>query len=477
MRTRVGVIVAALALAANCRQAPPPARADLILAHGTVVDPSPGSPPRVADVVVRDGVIVAVGEGLAERYETARGLDVADAYVIPGLADMHTHFGTGVRPPEQDDTTPVLARLLYYGVTTTLNAGSFEAWPQRIDALRAAMARGELEGPRLLAVGALITVPGSHPTSTIYPLPVQAEIARIVDSAPADRPIDLAARTKRATTLVRTDDEMRAEVERLGQWGADAIKLVVDSGPAAFGDHHPQMPRPMIAAAVQVARRFGIPVLCHVSSVDDVEACLASGASGVMHAVLTASRPPTGLEPRMAAGGMALVPTASLFDGWSRYPKNLSLLDDPFLAETITAGERAWLSSREVVEMFAGIGDSALLEANLRAHVKAAQDAHVLLVAGTDTGNPYRFAGYALHEELAFYQSSGLTPREALATATINAARLVGDENEWGAVRPGLSADLVVLDANPLDDINNTRRIRYVIRAGRVVDRAGLPVH
>ena len=98
-------------------------------------------------------------------------------------------------------------------------------------------------------------------------------------------------------------------------------------------------------------------------------------------------------------------------------------------------------------------------------------------VAGTDVGNPYRFPGYGLHEELAFYVSAGLTPGEALATATVNAAHLVGDEDDWGTIREGLAADLVVLDANPLDNISNTRTIRHVVRGGHLVNRDALPVH
>ena len=108
--------------------------------------------------------------------------------------------------------------------------------------------------------------------------------------------------------------------------------------------------------------------------------------------------------------------------------------------------------------------------------MQAARDENVLIVAGTDVGNPYRFPGYAIHEELAFYVSAGLTPAEALATATINAARLVDDEDQWGSIRRGLAADLVILRANPLDDIAHTRTIRQVIRAGHIIDRAALPV-
>ncbi len=147
--TRSAAALALLAVA--CRGAPPRATVDLLVDDGQVIDPSSCGPPALEDIAVDDGIILAIGTGLERRYAPRRVLDARGQYVIPGLADMHTHFGTGVRGPEEDDTTPVLARLLDYGVTTTLNLGSFEARPGRIDALRAAMRAGTLHGPRLLA--------------------------------------------------------------------------------------------------------------------------------------------------------------------------------------------------------------------------------------------------------------------------------------------------------------------------------------
>jgi imidazolonepropionase-like amidohydrolase len=476
-------VAASMALRAADETAEPPPREsrmtekiDLLVANGAIVDPGSASS-ITADVAINRGIIVDVGEQLQKRFEPTRLIDARDEYIIPGLADMHTHFGTGMRPPDEDDTAPVLARLLYYGVTTTLNLGSFQAWPGRIDALRSGLRTGAFHGPRLLAVGALITVPGSHPTTTIYPPRLQAKIAEIVDAAPAVGPIDLAPETGRATTLVRTAEDMRAEVKRVGDWGADAIKIVVESGPPLFGDDHPQMSSALISAAVEAAGPYRIPVMCHVSSIDALEACLASGASCAAHAVVSAKRLPEGIEGRMAAAGMALIPTASMFEGWLRYPADPSLLDDSILGETLTSAERDAHRSDEMLSAFArrrSFVEAAL--PSLRAHIKAAKDAGVLIIAGTDTANPYRFPGYGLHEELAFYVSAGLTPREALATATVNAARLVGAEREWGSIREGLAADLVVLGANPLEDISNTRTIRHVIRAGHVVERARLPV-
>jgi imidazolonepropionase-like amidohydrolase len=474
---RAAAALAIIGLVAACSTGPEQTAADLLITGGTVIDPASAERGTVMDIAIDDGRILAVGASLSDRYRADAIIDAAGRYVIPGLADMHTHFGTGVRPAGEDDTTPVLARMLYYGVTTTLNLGSFQAWPARIDSLRTAMDDGTLLGPRLLAAGALITVPGSHPTTTIYSPALQAEIRVIVAGAPANGPIDLALATARATTLVRTVDDMRAEVRRLGDAGADVIKLTVESGPGAFGDDHPQMSSELIAAAVDAAKAYGIPVLCHASSGDELEACLQSGAEGVVHAATDPRGQRDGIERSMAAAGMALIPTASLFEGWMRYPSDPSLLEEPFLAETITAGEREWLGGETMRATFAqGAAWPAAELARLRDHLRAAHDAGVQIIAGTDVGNPYRFPGHSLHEELAFYVSAGLAPMEALATATVNAARLVGDEGVWGSIREGLAADLLVLDASPLEDIANTRRIREVIRGGRVIDRAALPV-
>jgi imidazolonepropionase-like amidohydrolase len=470
LRLIVGIAIAAVAGA--CRGMPARDKIDLLVAGGTVINPP--ATVRVADIAVNRNKIVAVGTNLRERYDAAQVIDVAGGYVIPGLADMHTHFGTGIRPPHEDDSVPVLARFLYYGVTTVLNLGSFQAWPERIDALRTQMERGILQGPRLLAVGALLTVPGSHPTTTIYSKALQDQIAAIVAAAPARGPIDLARKTRRATMLVRTAEDMRVEVRRLGTWGADAIKIVVESGPAPFGQH-PRMSPQLIAAAVEAARPYGMPVLCHVSSIDALEECLDNGAAGVAHAV-TGPGLPQGIEARMASAGMALIPTASLFEGWVKYPSNPSRLDDSFLRETLTAPERAALGSKEMIAAFAPDPARERELVSLRAHLKTARDAYVLIVAGTEVGNPYRFPGFGLHKELAFYVSAGLTPGEALATATVNAAHLLGNQDEWGTIREGLAADLVVLNANPLDNIRNTRTIRHVVQGGHLVNRAALPV-
>jgi len=451
-----------------------PDSVDLIISGATVVRPSLDLAPKVEDIAIRDGKIVDVGENLDRKFKADAVYDAKGRFVIPGLADMHSHFGNGILPPGEDDTTQVLARHLYFGNTTILNLGSSYAWPAKIDELRREMESGRIGGPRLLASGALIVLPGSHPVATIYSREIREKIDKIVKDHKGEGPIDLAP--LRATTLVRNADDVRKEVKRLCDWGADAIKLVVESGPTVFGDDHPQMTPEMIRAAVETAKPYGIPVICHVSSTDELEACIENGGSGAAHAATDmAQELPRDIEKRMKAAGFALIPTAGMFEGWVRYPADLSLLDRDFLKPVLSQPELGMLKSPGLAK---GVGiDEEFAKpmlGRLSRHLKKLNDEGAVIVAGTDTGNPYRIAGFALHEEITFYVRSGISPMDALRTATVNAAKLVGAQDEWGSIRPGLAADLVILEKDPLADINNTVSIVEVIKAGKVVDRKSL---
>ncbi|MEM9619292.1 MAG: amidohydrolase family protein [Pseudomonadota bacterium] len=474
MRLFVGLFL--LSIMAACSDVEPlrGEEIDLVITNGIVIHLDRDQDAQTEDIAIKDGRIVAVGPDLDETFNAAATYDASGRYLIPGLADLHSHFGNSVLAPEEDDTTEVLARHLYFGNTTILNLGSYQAWPERIDALRNDMAAGVLEGPRLLAVGALITMPGSHPTTTIYSPAVQQKIAAIIANKGTDEAIDLTP--LRATTLVSTPDQLDSETRRLGEWGADAIKITVESGPSEFGNDHPQMTPAMIAAAAAVADEYAIPLLCHISSIDELEACLDNGADAAAHGITpTDNEPvPADLETRMADAGFTLIPTAAMFEGWMRYTDDLSLLDQPALQPVLSERERALFGSPQMLEAFASDDAWARSVRRLGAHIKKLHDAGGLIVAGTDTGNPYLFAGLALHEELAFYVKSGLSPREAIATATINAAKFMNAQNEWGAIAPGLAADIIVLEADPVEDIANTQRIIDVIQAGRIVERESL---
>lgn len=138
---------------------------------------------------------------------------------------------------------------------------------------------------------------------------------------------------------------------------------------------------------------------------------------------------------------------------------------------------RRWLAPREdprkartatdfAVEREAVVYKKKLVGAMFRAGIP--------MLAGTDAGNPYCFPGFSLHDELALLVESGLTPLAALKAATLNAAEFMNARDQYGSVAPGKIADLVLLDADPLQDIRNTTRIAEVFLDGREFDRATL---
>jgi imidazolonepropionase-like amidohydrolase len=145
-----------------------------------------------------------------------------------------------------------------------------------------------------------------------------------------------------------------------------------------------------------------------------------------------------------------------------------AILSNPELAAFIDPADREWYSGPPFVA--SNIPEAERLIRDGRAQVRRLHDAGVTLGAGTDIVAP----SWALHTALEELVASGLTPAEALAAATSTAARVLGAEQDIGTIAPGRIADLVILDADPFEDIRNTRRIWKVIQGGRVVDRDAL---
>lgn len=464
------VAVATVACAFLAASTPAPRQVDLVVVGATAIDPASGAVVPNATIAIADGKIVAVESATAARFSTKRTIEANGAYVVPAFADMHVHWGNGVGLRRDDIVEVTLARNLYYGVTRVLNLGANRAGPADIDAYRAKLADGTWQGSTIYAAGSLITVAGSHPTTTIFSAPMQKQIAAQVAAAPSG-PVRL---DQIAVTVVRSAADMRKEVAHLAAWKADTIKIVIDSGPESFGVH-PQMPLDVAKAAVEAAHAKGIRVLAHVSEPDDLAEALDAGVDGIAHAITPHVALDAALTARMGTRKSYLVATLSMFDGLINWSGNPKLLDDTFLRETLSDAE---IASAIPAAPFAR--DRELLGGDTRTHtlraVGAAHKAGAVVLTGTDSGNPFVFPGYSLHEELRLLVEAGLTPIEALAAASHNAARYLRAEKTWGSLAVGQAADLIVLAANPLDDIRNTRRIVHVIQHGKPVERSALKV-
>jgi imidazolonepropionase-like amidohydrolase len=463
-RFRMSMFLVAASLLVACGGALPHEQ-PLVITDVTLIDGT-GAP-------AREGVTIFIGEGLITRIVDADEATLPDGatviggagkYVIPGLADMHVHFGTGgLESGDSLTVDRVLRQFLFYGVTTVLNVGATNGSVDEIVELRRRIAEGDLQAPNIYATGGLLTVPGSHPIATIMHVPEDADAATYDWS-------------QRGVWVVRTPDEVRDLVARLAAAGMDAIKVVIESGPSPFGDDHPRMQPGLINAAVEEARRHGLSVVAHATSPDELEDGVEAGVGAVIH---LAGREPVdpGLLATMQERGIYNVPTLSMFVWADAWGDPTDVLTDPFLRSGVEERVIASLLASPLAPTAPPTDeDWASRKAMLQA-LKEARDAGVTIVAGTDTNNPFVFPGYSMHHELELMVEAGLTPMEALEASTRRAAEMMGEEAVFGTIEPGKRADLLVLAANPLEDIRNTRTLELTILGGTVIDRSSSLTH
>jgi imidazolonepropionase-like amidohydrolase len=467
MTSRPGALLAVVLLA-SCSSA---SEADLVITGATLIDGSGGAPREGTTIVVRDGRILMVApDGAVTPSRRADIIDASGKHVIPGLADMHFHFSLGAPLPRRtDETAAVLGRALYYGVTTVLQVGGTDASAQRIRELRAHRAAGTLDAPYIYGTGGHLTLHGTHPIYTIFPPAVREAADAIAATTPLDEPVHLYS-LGIGLSFVRTEEAARKAVRERVEGGVHAIKITVESGPTPFGDDHPQMSVAMIRAIVDEATRHGLRVFAHVSSLDELEAAFEGGGAGAVHAVRNDPLPDTSLADQLVATGFVLVPTLILY----AEPEDF---DDPFLQATVSDQELAALADSAFFDRTRPRWECCAAFDDLLANIGMLHGRGVLVSVGTDTGNPYVFSGFSVHRELELLVRAGLTPMEAIQAATKRAAEMIGEDDDFGTIEPEKRADLLILGANPLEDIRNTRSLEVVISEGRVIDRDKLLRH
>lgn len=469
LRLATAVVFAAITVScANSGNVQTAPQADIIIRGATLIDGTGAPPQPNTTVIIRDGLIEAVTtDSAAEAATAARIIDAAGKYVIPGLADMHVHFSMGAPIPRGPGTTEeVLARELYYGVTSILNLGATEGGTAAIRSLQQRRSTGSLQAPYIYGTGGHVQLQGSHPVYTIFPPAIRKAADALAATVPLSDPVNLYS-LGLGISLVRTEQAAQKAVRERAEGGMVAIKIIVESGPTPFGNDHPLMSVEMIRAIVDAANQHDLPVFAHVSSREELEAALEGGAAGAAHAPQDVPLPDANLAERMAAAGFVMMPTLSLFVA----PDHL---DDPFLRATASDDEIKALLLPEFIDQVRARWECCAGSKKLLANVAMMHDHGVPIVLGTDTGNPYVFPGYSVHRELELLVRSGLAPMEALKAATIHAAEMIGAEDEFGTIEPAKRADLLILGANPLQDITNTRSLEIVIHQGQVLDREKL---
>jgi imidazolonepropionase-like amidohydrolase len=391
----------------------PVAEGRLALVGATLVDATGAPAVPNATVVVDKGRIVAAGPSASTPVPPgARSVDVAGKTIIPGLWDNHAHL-------HQVEWIPTYFAA---GVTSVRDMGS--EWPLLV-AMRRAIRSGRISGPNLFFAG-LIDGPGAQGFGEFS---------------------------------AATPEEGRAIVRRYHELGFEMIKIYLALAPD------------VTAAICREAHTLGMRCTGHVPTSMDLHSAIDSGMDQIAHFPVRGDLTTEEGKKQLAhfvAKKTIFDPTASWGEIGGKSAQEPMENIQPVLEHL-----PAPLLQNRIASLGQSPSDTATSHARLTrmlANIEAAHDAGVPIITGTDEGIP----AYSLYREIELYVKAGFTPMEALRAATAVAAQAMRADADVGTIETGKRADLLVLDANPLEQISNIRTVHFVMKDGRMFESAAL---
>ncbi len=411
--------------------------------RGAVIIDGTGADAVVDDLVIRGDRIVGRGEVDKAMLDGATIVDVSGKFMMPMMVDVHTHLGllagttTAAAHYTRDNVERQLVRFRDYGVQAVLALGS-----DRVEgfAWRDASREGSLAGARFYSAGLGFGVPGGMP-------PIEMGFDQVL------RP--------------STPDEARADVRKLVGYRPDVLKIWVDD----FWGKYAKMRPEVFTAIIDEAHRHHVRVAAHVYHLDDARALVAAGIDIFAHSIRDA-KVDAELVAAMAARGVVYVPTLSIDEFAFAYTSSPAWLNELFFTNACEPGVLEMVKSPEYLERVRNNPVTATERdaySTALHNLKALYDGGVTVAMGTDAGaNAIRVQGFSEHHELVNMVAAGLSPLEAITVATRNGAKLLGIDNDTGTLEVGKQASFIVLRANPLVQIEDTRRIDAVYYRGRI---------
>jgi hypothetical protein len=448
-----------------------PQTSSLAITHITIIDVTGGPAQRDSTVVIADSRITAVGPSSSLHLPGGtRIIDGSGKFLIPGLADMHVHL-TGAGEPVGSREF-ILPLLIANGVTTVRDmGGSVELLKQ----LREEIASGERIGPQIFFTGPYLD--GDPP----YFQP---------------------------SIVVRNAQDAAAAVQQLKSEGVDFIKV------------QSRLQRGGYFAIAEASRRAGMRYVGHVPDAISARAASEAGQASLEHltgVLLACSTREDELRRRQLAAPSPYgsvnqslerlrvwqrdlldsyseekaaklfetfvanqtwqVPTFPLLVHLAFLTPESDLANDSLMKYVPGGVRKNWEAGRRENLVNQGAAEFQMRRELVKRSLAVFKEMHaagVPAMAGTDTTAPNVFPGFGLHEDLKYFVEAGLTPLEALQAATIKPAEFLGRAVEQGSIAAGKRADLVLLNANPLDDIGNAEKIEAVIVNGKLLTRAEL---
>ncbi|MDE0827715.1 MAG: amidohydrolase family protein [Vicinamibacterales bacterium] len=378
-------------------------------------------------LVVRDGRIEAVGTSDSVTVPAdAEQIDVSGRTLMPGMVNAHGHVNNIEGLDQVDYTEAQVERQLglyaRYGVTTVFSLGG--DGPESMT-VRDRQESTDLAQARIYVAGNIVTGP--------------------------------------------SPEEAREQVADVAASGADVVKIRIDDNLGSGT----KMTQETYQAVIEAAHEHGLKLTAHMYYLEDAKGLLEAGADLLAHSVRDVAVDDE-LVTLLRETGVCYCPTLMREVSTFAYESRPDWFDDEFFSKEVDPAVIAALDSeawRERSSSASAQTYKAQLEV-AKANLKTLSDAGIPIAMGTDTGPAARFQGYFEHGELALMVEAGLTPMQAIVASTSSAAQCMEVDADLGSLEAGKWADFLVLGANPLDDIANTKTLETVYVAGNVVPGA-----
>ena len=421
----------------------------LIIEGVTIIDGTGHPPVSDASVLIQGKRINRVIRGhFGEEIKQGHTLvDGTGKYMMPGLMDVHVHLrgGTqiskeGLRETALDFAAGIeaLHGYLYSGVTTIYDVGNN---PDFIFSLRRRERSGEIASPRIFATGGIVTYPGSHGASS-------------------------------AATLVDRWPEAIPDLDKHIAKEPDIVKFTLEERGWGMRPTIPLLPLDLLEKMVEYYNDHGIRSTVHTASERRARQAIFAGVDTLAHPVILG--PVSDKFVRlMSARKTPMASTLTIGENYSRLAEHPEFLDQPLYQATL---------NRTTIKQMQGETRDNYIAAGwtwwMKIMTPVAQEnlmkinkAGGIVALGTDSTY-----GPAVHREMELLVAAGISPLDVIRIGTYNAARFLGREDEMGTVSEGKLADLLLLNENPVEDINNAKNIFMVIKNGVIIDRSELKI-